>query len=365
MRNTEILDLKEKLCSCVDFLLTYIQKQTVLKDDNLHIDTFPLFSLHINLKKNLYENLLTDIFKQGVIKDRDLDTEFEELKEKTGIKEKNGVLIFKELKNFVKKKVPYMYLDYSAFASYVNAIEELLTYTNYCVIVAYLYELLNLDSDFKIYNKNTHTFSLELLNSLDDSIYCDSYFTDLHLVFADSLWTDNGIESNEEILYPALGELEHAFLEWKKIKTVLQPNSSPGLSPLKAILYENEKAYAVDKNIFIPVLEGEIEKGNIKNSLNMIVKLFQAKEMELNSELVVNTLEKTYKGMFRIVFGIKVSQLLSDKGITRQTLIKECHIDKTRVSSALNIYGDVVFNEKDIIRLAEYLKIPTTYFTTI
>ena len=92
----------------------------------------------------------------------------------------------------------------------------------------------------------------------------------------------------------------------------------------------------------------EKTKPKIKDYIELVIDLIHIKELNISEDLILNVLEETYSKMLRIIMDYQISELVEKEKITKKDIAQNCHIDKTRFSNCLSIYGEHTLKNSDI-----------------
>lgn len=361
--STKIVATKQEINNCIKYLMdalsdrlsekrTKVFKTGETKEDyrfpfELLFDELPYFSLYVNLKKAIYENLLVLCHNEGELSEED----FKDLA-KVGIVVQNGELKRKTLKEFATKPIPCMDLDLTALEEYLDMIETSLLYSKKYSkpVVAILHELF--DCERVVCNR------IKADGELPDYYFDNEGYFDLGCLYGfkkehegswfyssalDAYDTDIVAKANKEVLFPYGEHIGRAFMVAKET-AIYNPTSD--------YANRNYVLNRIDDNYF----------GKFTAVLDTVVNVLAIPAYNISPETVLTILKETLAGMKRVVFAKKLKILSDNKELAKGDLKDALGYSNDKFTSCVALYGDKTVPEAEMKIALKKLNKPETLF---
>ena len=377
----QIIEKSSEIKDIVRYLMKAIKERIGQKRYNgdwdyqypfeLEFDELPYFSLYINLKKAVYENLLLKVYQDGELKDEDF-----QVLEEVNVIEENDTLKIKTMKDFVSKEkyLPCMALDLPALEEYLDKIENVLLYSKYSDPVAAI--LIECFDSERLVEKHIGKDGVLPEDYVDDDGYFDmAQLDDLkssregNWFCSQMIYQDNNIVAErygKDFMFPCGEYIGLAFLQTKEqinldtlygkkraIKEVHQDNDEPPK-------YNQE----LSNRQYVLKRINEFYYKRFCAVINTTVNILAISVYEIPHEIILEILQQTYVGMSRVVFAVMLKKytLGKKKCFTKGQFMKALGVASEKFSKCTAIYGTVTFSENEIKDALKVIGQPSDLF---
>lgn len=345
--NKQILELKNNILKASDILLQKSIEHYPVKETDCFIDKLPFFSFRTNFKKNLYEQFVNTIYHSDEMKEETMQEQFQIMLEKTGITvDKKNELVFKTLKELSAKKVPFMTLDYEAYSAYVTNMEQFIVFStdfsfDRLVLLFYAVSEYNFGTRPTPYKKEETGYVFH--KSLYEK-YIEEPFEEV-----EAFW-----ECYEDLLF---GSSTNRLNYWVDTEDFDTTKFNGDLEQTFISSKGKHFGFSDQNNNTFYKETAEKTSAKIKDYIELVIDLVHIKELSISEDLIQKVLEETYSKMLRIIMDYQISELVEKEKITKKDIAQNCHIDKSRFSNSLSIYGEHSLRYSDIEAISTHYKI--------